>query len=75
LRGVATPAPLLLQLIKAVLVIGAVTIELADGLEFVVGVAHQNRVVPAFEWISVLKVPSTIADKPVAVAAPKVLNK
>jgi hypothetical protein len=48
---------------------------LADGLEFVVGVAHQNRVVPAFEWISVLKVPSTIADKPVAVAAPKVLNK
>ena len=56
LRGVATPAPLVLQLIKAVLAIGTVAVELADGLDLKAGVGHQDGVVPALERIGVLEV-------------------
>src|SRR5664280_2946762 len=49
LCGVATPAPLVLQLIKAVLAIGTVSIKLTDGLELKTGVGHQDGVVPAFK--------------------------
>ena len=46
--GVATPAPLVDQLIKAVFAIGTIAVELADGVERMVGVGHQHRVLPDF---------------------------
>src|SRR5674476_265415 len=58
---VTTPAPLVLQLIKAVLAIGTVAVKLADGLELIVGVGHQYGVIPAFNWVSVVKVQVLLA--------------
>jgi hypothetical protein len=44
--GEATPAPLVLQLIEAVLAIGAIAIELAEGQNLAVERGHQNGIFP-----------------------------
>ena len=45
LSGTAvTPAPLILELIKAVLTIGAVSIQLRDCLQIILGIGYQHRI-------------------------------
>jgi hypothetical protein len=60
------PAPLVLQFVKAVLAIGPISIELANGLQIVVGIRHQDGVFPQLQWDGVGKVEVLLALCPLA---------
>jgi hypothetical protein len=46
LRDVAAPTPLILQFVEAVLAIGAIPVQLANGFKAVVRVGHQDGILP-----------------------------
>jgi hypothetical protein len=46
MRGETTQAPLVLQLIKAVLTVSPVTVKLSDGLYGALHIGHHHRVLP-----------------------------
>ena len=48
LRRITAPAQLIFQFVEAVLAIGTITIELADGVQVVVAVGDEHRIFPDF---------------------------
>ena len=70
----ATPAPRVLDLVEAVLAVGAVAVELPDVLQLVVRVAHQHRVLPVLDRLVLVDEVQFGLARVFALAAPTALG-
>ena len=70
----ATPAPLVLDLVEAVLAVGAVAVALPDVLPLVVRVAHPRHVLPVLDRLVLVDAVQFGLARVFALAAPTALG-